>query len=87
MINSLLGRGKKKASVCDYIVQNNIKIKDNKDIANVFNDFYINVGPKLAGAIDDSNVDIKYNDYVKNIENKNTMFVRPTTETAILNVV
>ena len=73
--------------MCDYIVQNNIKIKDNKDIANVFNDFYINVGPKLAGAIDDSNIDIKYNDYVKNIENKNTMFVRPTTETEILNVV
>ena len=36
------------------------KVYDKQAIANMFNDFYINVGPKLAGDINSSNVHVQY---------------------------
>ena len=43
--------------VAYVVVKGNIKIKYPGSIANEFNnDFYINVGPKLANAIDNSKI-------------------------------
>ena len=58
ILNELIGRGKKKSTLCDYIVKSNDRIYDNIAIANAYNDFYINVGPELANNIDCSNVNI-----------------------------
>ena len=60
ILNELIGRGKKKSTLCDYIVKNNDRIYDNIAIANAYNDFYINVGPELANNIDCTNVNIKF---------------------------
>ena len=87
VINNLLGRGKKKTTLCDFVLKSNVKITDKKEIANTFNEFYINVGPNLAKSIDESNVKIKFDDYVKNIGKDKTMFVMPTTDAEILNIV
>ena len=57
-------------TLCDHVVQNNIEIKSNKEIAYVFNEFYISVGSKLASTIDDSNVDIGYDDNINDIGKK-----------------
>ena len=87
VLNDLTGRGKRKSTLCDYIVRNKVKIYDENEIANTFNDFYINIGPKLANDIDCSNVQIKFDDYIKGIDKGKTMFVSPTTEVEIINLV
>ena len=87
VLNQLLGRGRKKSTLCDFVVKNNVKVTKTNKIANEFNDFYINVGPNLAKNIDDINLDIKYDDYLKNIEKGNSMFVIPTSESEIIIIV
>ena len=87
VLNHLLGRGKKTSTLCDFVVKNNAKITNTNEIANEFNDFYINVGPNLAKNIDSANLDIQFNDYIKNIDTDNSMFVLPTTESEIIGVV
>ena len=57
---------------------------DKVQIANAFNDFYINVGPSLADKIDWSNINVKYDDFLKAIDNNNSMFIAPTNKCEIL---
>ena len=87
VINELVGRGRKKSPLCDFIIKNDVKITKNNEIANEFNEFYVNVGANLAKDIDSSNVSKKYIDYLKDIDKGNSMFVTPTTENEILNIV
>ena len=51
VINSLTGRKSKKITLCEHVIKNNIKVKGDKDIADEFNEFYINVGKKPANDI------------------------------------
>ena len=53
VINSIIGRSRKKTVFCDYLIKDNVKVYDKQDIANDFNKFYINVGPGLAKNIND----------------------------------
>ena len=68
-------------------MRNGIKITENKEIANEFNEFFVNVGANLAKNINDRDTDIKYNEYLKDINKEKTMFVTPTTENEISNIV
>ncbi len=64
ILNQLLGRGRKKSTLCEYVIKNNVQVYDDKAIANAFNGFNINVGPSLANDIDSNNVDMNYNQFV-----------------------
>ena len=67
--------------------QNNKKVFDKQVIANMFNDFYINIGPKLANAIDANNIDIQYDTYLKDLNVDYSMFIEPSTEEEIAKVI
>ena len=72
------------------VVKGNIKIKYPGSIANEFNnDFYINVGPKLANAIDNSKITGSFSDYLADIDRSNSidMYVLPTSVKEIINIV
>ena len=65
ILNNLIGRRRQQATHCEFILDKGSKIYNGKQIANAFNDFYINVGPSLADKIDSSNIRVKYNDFFK----------------------
>ena len=87
VLNSMLGRNIRKSTLCDYIVKEGVKINNASAIANEFNDFYINVGPKLADKIDNSNVTGSFLDYLVDINSSDSMYVHPTSENEIANIV
>ena len=87
VLNEMLGKNIRKSTLCDYIVKDNVKIKEPSCIANEFNDFYINVGPKLANTIDNSNITGTYLDYLRDIDSSNSMYIQPTSECEIMNIV
>ena len=60
--------------------------KDNK-IANEFNKFYVNVGANLAKDIECAYIVKDYDDYLKDIDIGKSMYVTPTYEQEILNIV
>ena len=68
-------------------MKNNVKVNTKNDIANTYNDFYINVGPLLAKDIDCTNISLKYDSYIKDIDKGKSMYVSPTTETEVINIV
>ena len=82
----MLGKQHSKTD-CEYLLdKNNKKICDKYDIANEFNEFYINVGPNLAKEISD---DTKENDctrYLQYLNVRNSMFIYPTNEQEIISV-
>ena len=51
VINDVLNRNKNKDSFPDYFVYNNSEITSDKDIANHFNEFFINIGLEQAQSI------------------------------------
>ena len=70
-------------SIQELQVDNNI-IDDQQQIANKFNDFFINVGPNLATKIPGSNKSVS--DYQKKSYN-NSIFLAPTSVAKILNII
>ena len=56
------------------------------DIANAYDDFYINAGSLLAKDIDCINISLKYDSYIKDIDKGKAMYVSPTTETGVINI-
>jgi hypothetical protein len=59
------------------------KIIDPNEIANTFNEYIINIGPKVASKIKNT-TNATFNNYMEN-KNKNTMFFDPITETELEN--
>ena len=49
----------------EFMYNDNTKVYNKQVIANMFNEFYINIGPKLASDIDTKNVDTQYDYYLK----------------------
>ena len=72
-------------NIPDVFVDNNTEIKDKKEIANGFNNFFVNVGPNLAKEIQTPS-NVKMSDYMPD-PNANTMFMQPVTELEIINVI
>ena len=58
VINSILHRQKNERLSNEFLVNNKI-ITNPKEIANRFNDFFVNIGHSLANRIDNSNVDFR----------------------------
>ena len=49
-INTIIGSGKRRSPQCKFQSTNGV-ITDPQEISNNFNDFFVNVGPKLASEI------------------------------------
>ena len=61
VINDVLGRGRSNGNTVEYtdLEYNNTTLgNNNKDIADAFNEYFVNVGQSLANNIDSNDVDI-----------------------------
>ena len=70
-INDLLNRNKKKKSFPEFFIDNGEMIKDKLQIAQGFNNFFINIGPKLASKIKNQS---NSNAYAYLIQKKSSSF-------------
>ena len=83
-INDIMGRGKKQPK------QNKFKDKQGKfvtnpqDISNKFNDFFVNIGPKLAKNI--QNTGKNYFDYLQS-PLSTSMYMKPVVEMEIIKII
>ena len=84
--NDVLGRGKKKKqSTQNKFKDDNGNVFINtEDISNQFNDFFVNIGPKLASNIHSSGKN--YNDYLKDPKNNST-YMKPIVEMDITKMI
>ena len=48
---------------------------------------YINVGPNLADEINTEKVDIEYDTFLKNVDVSHTMYISPTNEFEIVQII
>ena len=82
-LNNVLNRKQKtKELPREFIMEDSSKkIIDPNEIANTFNEYFINIGPKVASKIKNT-TNATFNNYM---ENKNTMFFDPITETELEN--
>ena len=87
VINDVIRRGKRSKKLADFMLKDNQKVYNKQVIANMFNEFYINVGPKLASEIDVNNVDIQYDYYLKDLNISESMFIKPSTEEEISKII
>ena len=83
-INTIIGKGKGQSSQSKFRGENDNVITDSQDIANHFNDFFVNVGPKLASDI--QNTGKNYYDYLHNMRSS-SMYMKPIVESDILKIV
>ena len=60
-------------------------ITDLKDIAELFNNFFINIGPTIANKIHKSSK--KFNDYLKHLSMTNSLYFKPTTEDEVIKII
>ena len=88
VINELLKKHSSKSSSTDHIEKfhdNGIPITGKKNITNAFNNYFVNIGPKLASKIEKlPNQD--YSHFMGN-RNESSMFLSPITENDLLEVV
>lgn len=73
-INSILNRGKTKSKLPENIVIDGSDVSDPKQIANAFNNFFINVGKNLASSMPDLSSRVSYKDYLTQSSLCNTKF-------------
>ena len=62
----------------DHVINSNLKINNNTDIANMFNNCFTNIGPELSKDITVQTHASIY-DYLKNRNNQN-LFLTPISE-------
>ncbi len=84
-INEVLNRRKTKSKLPDTFLQknSNINISNPIDIANKFNEYFVNVGPQLAKKIPNDN-NISYESFLKG-SYIDSMFLEPVTENELMN--
>ena len=83
-MKELIGSKVQRKSKSEFIV-NGRRITDNQEIANAFNDFFINIGPNLASAIAENQ-----NDPISKMKMKSTipsLYFSPATSQEIQNIV
>ena len=68
------------------ISSNNKLISDEKEIANVFNNFFINVGTKLDSEIPKTNTKLSPNSFLGD-KNEQSLQLNPTTPTEIIDII
>ena len=62
---------------------NRLRVTNNKDIANKFNEFFVNIGSKLANSIKSNMNDIPYTSYLKHNTSSTFIFSEITEETVM----
>ena len=85
VLNSIVKKSNYSACYPEHFLENNKNISSKIDIANGFNNFFVNVGPNLAKDIntpDDGNIF----DYLRN-RNCNSMFLHKVDENEVIQIV
>ena len=83
MINQKIGKNSKKKNNINYIIENNKKISDSKEIAEHFNKHFCNTGKKLSDKIRPP-----INEVIKLPSmNSKSIFFQPTNQNEIKNII
>ena len=85
IVNNLLGKRTDKSSCVKLLTINDNQISDPKDIADHFAHFFKNVGKNQATSI--SAINKSPHDYLRNSNLNMSMFMKPTDETEIANII
>jgi hypothetical protein len=83
-INNVLGRGKQQITQSKFKDDLGNVLTDSTEIANKFNDFFVDIGPKLASKIE--NTGKRYYEYLGESV-KNCMYMKPVVEIDILKII
>ena len=83
-INGIIGKSKKQSYQCKFKDDCGNTITDPRVICNKFNDFFVNVGPKLASGI--QNTGKKYYDYLPDMRS-NSMHMKPIVASDIIKII
>jgi hypothetical protein len=86
IINEIINKKKKASKLPTEFICNNKPITGNLNIAKGFNEFFVNVGPNLAGQIRKPDEGINFSQYM-NKTAENSIFLDPVTDDEILNTV
>ena len=84
ILNTLTSRVRRKCNYPEEFKLNDIFIRGNQNIANKFNEYFVNVGPSLAAKI--PNCGRPFDSYMAD-RAENTMFLSPTSEQEIISLV
>ena len=82
-INNLLGRNNNKHNFVSIVNDEGITLKDLGDIANAFNDYYVNVGPNLAKSIGHSSSKFK----LPTVNSQQSLFLFPTDNEEVFKII
>ena len=82
-IYEILNNNKKKQCSVSKLLIGNSEVTSGKDIANAFNDYFVNIGPKLASKLAN---DGSYRKYLNN-NFPNSMFLTPVIEEEVLAII
>ena len=83
-INYIIGKGKKQSSQCKFRDDSGNVITDPQNIADQFNNFFVNVGPKLASDIQNSGKN--YHEYLHE-RVPSSMFMNPIDEMEMVKII
>lgn len=83
VIKEIINKKQELKKTTDFNINGRI-VKDNKVIANAFNNFYLNIGNNVCESLPVINK--SYTEYMSNA-NPNTMFVTPTSQEEVKNVI
>ena len=81
IVKDLIGT---KTNASNTFINEGKEITDPEQISNIFNSYFVNVGPKLASQIQNTNGD--FNKYLSEPFHK-SLFLRPTNHQEVLNIV
>ena len=83
-INNVIGKGQKQSPHSKFKDECGNVFTDPQNISNKFNDFFVNIGPKLASNI--HNTGKNYYDYLKGV-NPSSMYLKPIVEMDIIKII
>jgi hypothetical protein len=83
-INNVIGKQKKQKSENKFKHDQNRIITDPKDISNQFNDFFVEIGPKLASNIQSTGK--KYYEYLGEARSS-SMYLKPIVEMEVIKII
>ena len=84
-INNIIGKGNKSSTQSKLLNKEGHYITDPQSIANEFNDYFVNIGPKLASTISNSSK-TSYCDYLHDPLNNN-MYMKPVVSEEIKKII
>jgi hypothetical protein len=83
-LNNILHRTANKKDFPNYFINNEHQISDHNDIANAFNQYYVNVGPKLAEQIRRHDNSLNF---LPTVNLTSSFFMQPTTPDEITTII